>query len=124
MQDRQGYARFVAEQMSAAGLGAVTARRMFGGHGLYCDGLFIAIITGEQLYLKADPQTQPAFEARGLQRFTYSARGRTVQLMYYEAPAEVFDETSAMRSWCRLALEAAVRARKPARGGARPRSAR
>lgn len=115
MQDRQEFARFVAEQMGMAGLGAITARRMFGGHGLYCDGLFLAIITGEQLYFKADPQTQDAFEARGLQRFTYSARGRSVQLMYYEAPAEVFDEMPAMRHWGRLALEAAVRARKPAR---------
>lgn len=124
MQDRQEFARFVVEQMGMSGLGAITVRRMFGGHGLYCDGLFLAIITGEQLHFKADPQTQAAFETRGLQRFTYSARGKTVQLMYYEAPAEVFDEVPAMQHWCRLALEAAVRARKPARSTARKRAAR
>jgi len=119
MQDRQEFARFVAEQMNRAGLGAITARRMFGGHGLYCDGLFVAIITGEQLYFKADAQTQSAFENRGLRRFTYSTRGKTVQLMYYEVPAEVFDEAHAMQSWGRLAMEAAVRARKPGRGTSR-----
>jgi len=33
--------------------------------------------------------------------------------MYYEAPTEVFDDGQAMRDWGRLALQAAVRARKP-----------
>jgi len=113
MDPRSEFADFVAEQM--ASLGAIAVRRMFGGHGLYCDGLFIAIITGDTLYLKADAQTQPAFEARGLRRFAYQARGRTVQLRYYEAPAEVFDEPAAMGDWARMALAAAVRARKPPR---------
>ncbi len=112
MQHRQEFADFAAERM--AGLGRITARRMFGGHGLYCDGLFLAIIIGDKLYLKADTQTQPVYEERGLARFTYSARGKTVQLMYYEAPADVFDEPAAMQHWGRLALQAALRARRPA----------
>lgn len=115
MHDRQEFARFVAEQMHGADLGTITLRRMFGGHGLYCDDLFIAILTGEQLYFKADAQTQAAFEARGLRRFNYSARGKPVCLMYYEAPAEVYDEPATMRQWGRLALDAALRARQPAR---------
>ena len=111
MPSRSEFLEFVTGQM--AGLGAIASRRMFGGHGLYCDGLFIAIVTGGRLYFKADAQTQPAFEARGVRRFAYSARGRAVQLMYYEAPTEVFDDGQAMRDWGRLALQAAVRARKP-----------
>ncbi len=98
-----------------ASLGAVTARAMFGGHGLYCNGLFIAIVAHDKLYFKADPQSQPRFEAAGLQRFRYTARGKTVQLMYYEAPAEVHEDAQAMAEWGQLALAAAVRARRPAR---------
>ena len=113
MPRRSEFLEFVTEQM--AGLGAITSRRMFGGHGIYCEGLFIAIISGDKLYFKADALTQPDFEARGLRRFGYSARGKAVQLMYYEAPAEVFDEAQAMRDWGRLALDAAVRARQPPR---------
>lgn len=112
MQHHQEFVDFVTEQM--AGLGHITARRMFRGHGLYCDGLFLAIITGDKLYLKADAQTQPVYEDHALARFTYSARGKTVQLMYFEAPAEVFDERAAMLHWGRLALQAALRARPPA----------
>lgn len=98
-----------------APLGAISARAMFGGHGLYCNGLFIAIVTGEKLYFKADTQSQPRFEASGLRRFQYAARGKTVHLMYYEAPPEVYDDSRAMGEWGQLALAAAVRARQPAR---------
>lgn len=113
MPQRSEFLDFVLGQM--AGLGTVTARAMFGGHGLYCNGLFIAIITGEQLYFKADHQSQLRFEAAGLKRFQYQARGKTVQLMYYEAPSGVYDDARLMAEWGQLALAAAVRACRPAR---------
>lgn len=98
-----------------ATLGAISARAMFGGHGLYCNGLFIALVAYDKLYFKADAQSQPRFESAGLQRFQYTARGKTVQLMYYEAPAEVYEDAQAMAVWGQLALAAAVRARRPVR---------
>ena len=113
MSQRSEFLDFVIGQM--AGLGVVTARAMFGGHGLYCNGLFIAIVADEQLYFKADAHSQPRFEACGLRRFRYQARGKTVQMMYYEAPIEVYDDARAMTEWGQLALAAAVRARQPAR---------
>lgn len=98
-----------------APLGVISSRAMFGGHGLYCNGLFIAIVTSDKLYFKADTQSQPRFESAGLQRFQYTARGKTVQLMYYAAPAEVYEAPQAMAEWGQFALAAAVRARRPAR---------
>jgi TfoX/Sxy family transcriptional regulator of competence genes len=38
-----------------APLGSVTARRMFGGHGLRVDGLFFGLIVFDRLYLKSTP---------------------------------------------------------------------
>lgn len=113
MPRRSEFLELVIEQM--AGLGTIASRRVFGGHGLYCDGLFIAIISGDKLYFKVDAQTRSEFEGRGLQRLAYSARGKAVQLMYYAAPTEVFDEAPAMCDWARKALDAAVRARAPSR---------
>lgn len=98
-----------------APLGAISSRAMFSGHGLYCNGLFIALVANDKLYFKADTQSQPRFESAGLQRFRYTARGKTVQLMYYEAPAEVYENSQAMAGWGQFALAAAVRARRPAR---------
>ncbi len=92
-------------------LGLPRAQRMFGGHGLYLDGLFIAIVADEQLFLKADATTRAAFEAAGCQPFTYLAKGRPMQMNYWSVPAEAMESTAQMQPWARLALEAALRAR-------------
>jgi DNA transformation protein len=94
-----------------APLGAVSARRMFGGHGLYVDELFVAIIAGERLYLKVDAATAPAFDAAGCAPFEYQAEGKRVALGYRAAPAEALDSPPAMAPWGRLALQAALAAR-------------
>jgi DNA transformation protein len=96
--------------------GRARARRMFGGHGVYVDEVFVAIVADEQLYLKADAATQPAFAAAGGRPFVYEGKGRPMQMGFWCPPAEAFDSPAAMAPWCRLALEAALRARTgPAR---------
>lgn len=113
-------ARHCVELLS--GIGTPRARRMFGGHGLYVDELFVAIVTGERLYLKADEQTRARFEAEGCEPFTYEAAGRRrVTLGYFAAPEQAMDSPALMQPWARLALEAALRARA-AKARARPRS--
>jgi DNA transformation protein and related proteins len=109
MAPKDTFASYCAELLSV--LGAVRVKRMFGGHGIYVDELFIAIVTGETLYLKADEQTVPRFEAAGCAPFVYSAKGRRVSLHYWSAPTEAMDSPALMRPWGRLALEAAMRAR-------------
>ncbi|MDE2607291.1 MAG: TfoX/Sxy family protein [Burkholderiales bacterium] len=109
MATKDAFAGYCAELLSA--LGPVRVKRMFGGHGIYLDEVFVAIVAGETLYLKADAQTTPRFEAAGCALFTYTARGRTHALQYRAAPAEAMDSPTAMRPWARLAMEAALRSR-------------
>jgi DNA transformation protein len=106
-----------------APLGAVHARRMFGGHGLYVDDLFIAIIAFEQLYLKTDAQTRPAFEVAGGEPFVYDAKTKAVSLGYWTVPAEAMESPALMQPWARQAIAAALRA-KAAKPSAAPRKAR
>lgn len=96
--------------------GSVRIRRMFGGHGLYVDDLFVAVVTGESLYLKADPQTAAAFESAGGTRFAYRAKGRSVSLQFWTPPAEAMDSPRLMHPWARLAADAALRSRAGASG--------
>lgn len=107
-----------------APLGAPRARRMFGGHGLYVDELFIALIAFERLFLKADDTTRARFQAAGCQPFVFDTKGQRVALSYWSAPDEAIDSPAAMRPWAQLALEAALRARaakKPASAARRRR---
>jgi len=108
---------FVAHVLELlAPLGAVSARRMFGGHGLYVDGLFIALIADERLYLKADDASRPAFERAGCTPFAYSRSDRAaVTLGYWSAPDDALDSPQGMAPWARLALAAALRAKTSSR---------
>ena len=102
-----------------APLGAVRAKRMFGGHGIYIDDLFVAIIGFERLYLKTDAASRAHFEAAGSAPFVYDAKRDAVALGYWSVPAEAMESPALMQPWARLAIEAALRAR-----AAKPTAAR
>lgn len=109
---RDEFARHCAELLGTTGMPRL--RRMFGGHGVYLDDLFVAIVTGEQLYLKTDDDTRARFEAAGGRPFVYEAKGRGhVSLSYFTPPDDAMESPMLMQPWARLALEAAVRARAP-----------
>jgi DNA transformation protein len=88
---------------------SVSARRMFGGYGLYHEGLMFAIVMEQRLYLKVDEVNRPEFEALGLAPFTYVMKGRDVALSYWAAPDAIFDEPSVAVRWARSAWDAALR---------------
>lgn len=97
-----------------AGFGAVTVRRMFGGHGLYAsidgsDAVFFALVIDDALYLKVDAQTQARFEAADSAPFVYTKQQEPITLSYWSVPDEAMDSPQAMRPWARLAYEAALR---------------
>ena len=107
-----------------APLGVVRARRMFGGHGLYVDDIFVALIADERLYLKTDDGSRAAFERAGCQPFAYSRHDRSaVTLGYWSAPEEALDSPAAMAPWARLSLAAALKAKGAQRAMSKRRPA-
>jgi DNA transformation protein len=109
-----GYLDFIKEQFSD--FGPVTVRRMFGGAGVYQDGLMFALIADETLYLKADSVSQGEFEALNLPPFTYTAKGeKKIAMAYWRAPEACLEDRDEMTLWARKAFAAALRARKPAK---------
>jgi DNA transformation protein len=109
-----------------AAFAQVSVRKMFGGHGVYADGLCFAIEAFGEIYLKVDAETEPAFEAAGTKRFTYEMSGKPKSMAYRTMPGEAEDDEEALKRWCGLALAAARRAdlakqAKAVRGAARKR---
>ncbi|MFM9968567.1 MAG: TfoX/Sxy family protein [Burkholderiales bacterium] len=101
------FADYIQDLLAAHG--RILVKRMFGGHGVYCDGLFIAILSGDTLYFKADEATRQAFETADCARFTYSRAGKTATLGFYAAPAEALESPALIKPWANLAIEAALR---------------
>jgi DNA transformation protein len=94
-----------------ADFGPVTIRRMFSGFGISADGTNFALALRAGLYLRADDQTIPRFEAEGSKPFQYQTRAKTVTVnSYWELPARLFDDSEELADWARAALAAAQRA--------------
>ncbi|ABC80017.1 TfoX/Sxy family protein [Anaeromyxobacter dehalogenans] len=112
-----------------AALGPVQARRMFGGVGLYCDGVMFGLLDGDELFLKTDGETRPWFLEAGCRMWIYPGMYET---SYYRPPDDAHEDAEAMLPWARLALDAAIRAqaaraakaRAPRGAGAKARPAR
>ena len=102
----------------------VRVRRMFGGHGIYDGERMFALEAGGEIWLKADAQSIPRFEAAGSAPFTYVKQGKPFAMSYWRLPDEALDDPDALQDWTRLAVEAARRGAKLATGLVRPRASR
>lgn len=104
------YKAFVAEQLEP--LGPVSTRNMFGGAGVYLDGLMFGLIAGETLYFKVDDRNRGDYEAEGLGPFTVQlTRGGTGSFSYYEVPERLYDDQEELVEWARKAFDATLAAK-------------
>ncbi len=108
MAGRDQYLEFLIEWL--APLGEISARGMFGGHCLYCDGVVFSLVAKGTLYLKTDAVTRPQFVQLGLEPFR-PFEDRPEGMHYYAPPAEFFDTQDAMEQWGRAAVEVGRRAK-------------
>ena len=117
---------FVLEQLAPAG--RVAPRAMFGGIGLYLDGLFFALIDDDTLYFKADAKTCARYEEAGSRRFCPYPDGPQKAMGYWQVPAEVLEDADDLAAWAReavgVALAQARHRRRRRAGPARERTRR
>jgi DNA transformation protein len=90
-------------------IGAVTVKRMFGGHGVYADGLCFAIQSQGEVYLKSDAESEKLYADAGSAPFIYVARGKPMATSYWRLVASAYDDTDELKRWSVLAIEAARR---------------
>lgn len=90
--------------------GTVSVRRMFGGHGVFADGMMFALEADGELYLKADDLTIPKLAAEKSEPFVYRAKGREIALSYWKLPERLYDELDEFAAFAREAFSAARRA--------------
>ncbi|AEG00851.1 TfoX/Sxy family protein [Methylomonas methanica] len=92
--------------------GPVDVRGMFGGYGVFRDGLMFALAVDDSLYLKADAENAGYFEQMNLARFEYIRSGKVARLGYYQAPPEIMEDRELAAVWARRSYDAALRAQR------------
>lgn len=103
-----GFSEFLREVL--APLGRITARRMFGATGIFCDGLMFGIVSDDTLYLRVDAGNRATFQkAASAPALSYERKGREIDLPYWPVPERSLDEPDELAAWARAALGAARR---------------
>ena len=91
-------------------IGPVESKSMFGGFGMFLEGLMFGLVAGNELYLKVDTQNLQDYEDLGLQAFSFEKNGRQFKMSYYQAPEEAMEDAELLSDWASNAYGAAMRA--------------
>jgi len=103
--DREGVAELFGQ------FGPVSVRRMFGGAGIWAEGMMFGLIVDDVIYLKADDQIIPEFERERMGPFVYATKNGSRSLRsYWRMPDRLYDDPDALADWARRSVAAAHRA--------------
>jgi DNA transformation protein len=102
------FADFILDQLQD--LPDLECRAMFGGHGLYQDEIFFAIVYKSRLYFKTDAASAAVYRRRGMKPFRPNAR-QTLK-NYYEVPADIIEDRDELAAWGKRAIAAGRAASK------------
>jgi len=98
----------VLDQLARSG--EITSRKMFGGVGIYIDGVFCALITtSNRFYLRVGPSNIEDYQRAGMTQF--SGRKGSAGMPYYEVPEHILESRETLSDWASKARAAAIAAR-------------
>jgi len=102
-----------------ATFGAISARKMFGGHGIYFKDCMFGLVADDMLYLKVDEQNLKFFEEFDLPAFEFTkSDGRPMKMSFYLAPESIYEDQDDATAWAEHAWAAASRAKAKKRSSA------
>ena len=104
----QDYLDYILGQLSQ--FDDVQTKKMFGGVGLFHDGLMFGMIGGDIFRLKVDDSNIADYEARGMEQFSSGSKKKGMP--YWEVPAEVVEDPEQLKVWADKSYQAAVNAKK------------
>ena len=92
---KDDYAAYVVDKLS--GLGEVHSRAMFGGYGIFHEGLMFALISDDVLYFKVDNSNREMYEKAGSSKFPHG-------ISYWEVPTDIFEDTARLYQWANISI--------------------
>jgi DNA transformation protein len=109
-----------------AGVGAISVKRMFGGAGVYAEGLMFGLLADDTIYIKTDTALKADLMQEGSGPFVWTPEsgpraGEKVEMGYWRLPEAALDDPDLAAQWGRKALNVA---RAKATATKRPRSKR
>lgn len=99
----ESYKDYVIDQLGK--LGIVTVKKMFGGAGIYYDGLIFGLLADDVLYFKVDDSNKSDYEKMGMEPFQPFA-DKPMVMPYFEVPIDILEDREMLAEWARKSLNA------------------
>ncbi len=100
MKEEPGYLKHIMDRLSP--LGEISSKYMFGGWGVFTEGLMFAVFAGDSLYFKVDDSNRQMYEKAGSTPFPHG-------ISYWEVPEEVAEDDEKLRKWAQISIDIARR---------------
>lgn len=111
MKKDRGFYEYVVNDVFD-GIDGISSRAMFGGWGIYRDGIFFALIDDGKLYFKAGESNLPDFEAAGCKPFVYFAKEKKMTMSYWNVPEDILESKTELKIWIEKAVEESIKSKK------------
>ena len=97
----ESFKEYVVDQLGK--LGFVTVKKMFGGAGIYYDGLIFGLLADDVLYFKVDDSNKSDYESAGMKPFQ-PFDDKPIVMSYYEVPVDILENREVLPEWARKSL--------------------
>ena len=97
------YLDFIMEELSP--IGDIKSRAMFGGYGIFHQGLMFALISEDALYFKVSESNHDMYKKAKSKPFPHG-------ISYWEVPTDVLEENTRLHEWANISIEIAQEAAK------------
>ena len=89
----------------------ITAKRLFGGYGLYQNGIIFAIIVENELYFKVDESNINLYQNLNSEPLTFHAKRKAITMSYWKVPDEIIENKELLVTHLELAVLASAKTR-------------
>ena len=103
------YLTYLLDQLR--GVGPVSARKMFGGAGIYLRGVMFGLVADDVFYLKTGDSNRADYERAGMEKFK-PWDDKPMTMPYHEVPAEILEDRDALTAWAQKSLAAAEKTKR------------
>lgn len=92
--------------------GEITVRSMFGGYGIYKNGVIFALIAYDELYFKVDESNKSQYKKFDSEPFTYEAKGKKSTMSYWKVPIEILEDEEQIGVWLNQSYGVSLKKKK------------
>lgn len=108
--NKNGFVDYVVDTLSA--FGEIKSKSMFGGHGIYKDGVIVGLIIEDELFFKVDESNKQDYIDHNSSPFSYDRGDKVISMSYWRVPLDILEDSDPLGIWVEKSFEASQKVKR------------